>query len=74
MNLVITFDPTGCGRCLYSELIDLAAIGALTVKRASRIEFDNPKQRWVVRTVRGRTLFFSRSHSACLAWEQQNLQ
>jgi hypothetical protein len=38
MQLVIT--PTGTVRCLYDESLDLAALGALTIRRASYVEPD----------------------------------
>jgi hypothetical protein len=61
------------GRCLYSELIDLKQIGPLQINRASRIEFNNEKQRWEVQDLNERLLFFSHSRAVCLAWEQQHL-
>jgi hypothetical protein len=36
MQLVV--DPRGQVHCLYSELIPLAALGALSVRRASHVE------------------------------------
>ncbi len=38
MELVIS--PHGQVRCLYSEAIELAALGALTIQRASHVEPD----------------------------------
>ena len=70
---VITFNETGAGSCLYSELIDLAAIGSLEVTRATQIEFNNVTQHWEVKDLSGITLYFNRSRTACLTWEHQNL-
>jgi hypothetical protein len=67
---VITFDASGEGSCLYTELIDLQSIGSLYVRRASFVEFDNERQGWQVRNELGRVLFFSKRRAACLAWEQ----
>ena len=39
MHLMI--DPTGALWCVYSEEIDLAAIGALEISRASHVEPDD---------------------------------
>jgi hypothetical protein len=69
--VVLTFDSAGRGSCLYSELIDLRSIGSLEVTRATTIEFNNITQFWEVKDVRGTVLFFSRSRTICLAWEQQ---
>jgi hypothetical protein len=73
MNLVLLFDPNGTGRCFYSELIDLSSVGPLEITRASRIEFNNQKQRWEVQNLKGRVLFFSRSRAICLVWEHEHL-
>jgi len=42
MELVI--DTGGNVRCLYSEMIDLAALGKLTIRRASHVEPDEQGQ------------------------------
>jgi hypothetical protein len=73
MTLVLSFDPSGTGRCLYSELIDLAEVGPLQIQRATRIEFNNRNQFWEVKNLKARVLFFSRSRAVCLAWEHQHL-
>ena len=54
-------------------MIDLAAIGSLEVTRATEIEFNNETQFWEVKNLKGSVLYFSRSRTACLAWEQGNL-
>ena len=71
-TVVITFDETGAGRCLYSELIDLAAIGLLDIQRASSVEFKPQSQQWEVRRPDGRLLFTNRSRAKCLAWEHHH--
>ena len=70
---VLTFDSNGTGSCLYTELIDLKSIGSLQVTRATQIEFNNQTQHWEVKDLRGVTLYFNRSRTACLAWEHQSL-
>ena len=72
-TLVLTINADGAGSCLYSELIDLQSIGALDIRRASHIEFKNATQRWEVKNLKGTVLFFARSRSACVEWEQENL-
>ena len=44
MRLVIA--PDGTLRCLYSELLDLHALGSTTITRASRVETDE-HGRWI---------------------------
>jgi hypothetical protein len=39
-------DPGGGVRCLYSETIDLHALGAATIRRASRVEPDARGKWW----------------------------
>jgi hypothetical protein len=69
---VITFNETGAGTCLYTELIDLNSIGQLEVTRATSIEFNQATQQWEVKDVDSKILFAHSSRSLCLAWEQQH--
>ena len=71
MTHVLTFDPAGVGRCLYTEQLDLNAIGALEVRRASVIEFNNQAQQWEVKSPEGQVLFLHASRAMCLNWEHQ---
>jgi hypothetical protein len=71
-TVVITFATNGAAHCLYSELIDLRRLGALQIKRASRLEFKPRKQRWEVREHGAHRLLFSNpSRAICVAWEQK---
>ncbi len=70
----ITFTPDGTGHAIYTEAIDLAAIGGLSIQRATSIEFDNQTQYWRVTDPTGFALFNSPSRQACLDWERQYLQ
>jgi hypothetical protein len=67
---VLTFDASGSGSCLYTELIDLQQLGSLKIERASTIEFNESGQVWEVRA-EGELLFSNRSRAVCLAWEHQ---
>jgi hypothetical protein len=42
----LIIDPTGQGRCLYAEVIDLRAMGTLHIARASHLEPDDQGQWW----------------------------
>jgi hypothetical protein len=42
----VVIDPGGTARCLYAEAIDLAALGRLTLARASHVEPDGEGQWW----------------------------
>jgi hypothetical protein len=68
IQLIVT--PDGTVEGLYTEVIDLAAIGRLQIKRASSIEFDNPAQVWRVFDPKGRCVCSSPSRQECLRWEE----
>ena len=70
-TLAIKFDPTGRGHCLYTEVLDLTALGTLDIQRAATIEFHNGRQEWEVRDATGTVLHSDPSRTACLLWEQQ---
>jgi hypothetical protein len=44
MRMVI--DPLGQVRCLYTEVLDLPALGPLAIRRASQVEPDAAGQWW----------------------------
>ena len=68
---VITFNPDGTAHCLWTETIDLSAIGSLQVTRASTIEFNNYSKQWEVRNTKNELLYSHPSRKACLDWENQ---
>ena len=75
VDMALTFTPDGTGRCLYTEALDLGAIGRLSVRRATRIEFDDRAQDWRVYTAHGRVAMFnSPSRQECLEWERWYLE
>ncbi len=74
MNTQITFNPDGTALCLWTEAVPLHELGQLEITRASTIEFNNAAQKWEVRDRKGRVRFIAKSRSACLEWEQKNLQ
>ena len=74
MNINISFKPDGTAQCLWTEALPLHELGRLEISRATNIEFNNSTQEWEVKDQKGKVRFFSRSRSACLEWEEQNLQ
>jgi len=70
----ISFGPDGTARCLWTEAVPLHELGRLEIHRASSIEFRDAAQLWQVMDLKGRVRFFAKSRSACLEWEQTNLQ
>ena len=74
-SVSITFAADGCGRCLYTEAIDLGRVGQLSIRRATRIDYDNRKHVWRVHDVRdGFPMFTAPTRRQCLEWEALHLQ
>lgn len=67
----ITFRADGSAACLHTDLIPLHTLGALSITRASTIEFNDVAQEWEVRLSSSpdRVAFADVSRAACLAWE-----
>ncbi|MBI3852727.1 MAG: hypothetical protein HY298_20935 [Verrucomicrobia bacterium] len=63
--------PDGRVQGLYTEAIELAAIGRLRIERATSIEFDNELQTWCVFNGYGQCLHSHPSRQECLLWEEQ---
>jgi len=55
---------------LFTEAIDLASLGAMTIQRAAAIEFDNATQQWCVFDAFGQCLHSHPSRQECLDWER----
>ena len=73
MQLLI--DPRGCVRCLYTEVIDLAALGEVAIRRASHVEPAPNGGWWADLTpVHGPCLGPFRRRSQALAAEQAWLE
>ncbi len=70
MELVIT--PSGDIRCVYSEMLDLASFGSLTISRASHVE-PNTDGHWLADLfpVAGPVLGPFEQRSQALASEQE---
>jgi len=74
MPINISFHTDGTAQCLWTEALPLHELGRLEVTRASNLEFNNHTQHWEVKDRRGKVRFIAKSRSACLEWEQTNLQ
>jgi hypothetical protein len=74
MNINISFKSDGTAQCLWTELLPLQELGRLEIHRATNIEFNNCTQQWEVKDRKGKVRFIARSRSACLEWEEINLQ
>lgn len=75
MKTTLRIGPGGLIGCLYTEAIDLRALGRLHVVRATDIRFNESTQQWDVRhAATGEPLFSHISRNECLHWEQTHLQ
>ena len=59
---------------LWSDDLELAEIGPLSVRRASHVEFDRQMQCWAVVPIErpGDVLFTARSRANALRWEHSH--
>ena len=74
MKTTLRIHPGGCVECLYTEAIDLRALGRLQVCRATDIRFNDQSQQWdVCCATTGRLLHSDPSRESCLIWERDNL-
>lgn len=78
--MLFIFENGQC-RTLWTDAVDLRALGPCQVARASTIDFNGDTQEWEVRRAwpetttddtpaRHPALFSHRSREACLQWEQ----
>lgn len=72
IEAVLTFNTDGTAHGLYTEAVSLHALGRLSIRRASTIEFDDASQEWVVRSPEGVRLYHSPSRQRCLDWEREH--
>lgn len=56
---------------LHDETIPLMSLGTLSIKRASTIEFDAIRQKWVVALPNGEEIFSHSLRKECLNFEKQ---
>ena len=79
MEKVSIFAETnGSVRCVYTEAIDLSALGTLHIDRASHVEFDNVLQCWLVTWTEASEMRRSDcakfgSRAEALLWEEAQL-
>lgn len=73
IDATLTALPNGTVQGLYTEVIDLGALGRLNIQRLTTVEFDHPTQLWRVLDRKGQCLYASPSRSQCLRWEQVQL-
>ena len=73
---IMSIAEDGSIRCLWTDAIELSALGKLDVKRASTIEFNEVTQLWEVRFTSEpeRVVYCAESRAMCIAYEVTILQ
>lgn len=70
MNHTISIESDGSIQTLWTDKLDLQDLGALSMRRASNIEFCPIGQDWAVFIGDSAIPYYrNRSREACIAWE-----
>lgn len=70
MKTTIQIDPDGNLHCLYTDDIDLFAIGKVVdVRKASNVNFNEEKQVWEIITLDGQVVYKHANREAAIAKE-----
>ncbi len=69
----IEINAQGGVAMLHDDLVNLAALGQVQVKRASHVEFSNVTGQWYVQSAKTLAiLHYAETRAAALAWEKQH--
>jgi len=70
---ILEIDEAGDVHCLYTDDIDLFAVGRVTnIRKASNVEFSEPKQCWQVTSLDGEVLYEHPNREVAIEWEIEN--
>jgi hypothetical protein len=70
IDIVLDIDIEGNIRCLWTDEINLFAIGkVVNMRRASDVEFNQDEQTWEVRSLSGKVLYKNPNRTAAIDWE-----
>lgn len=70
INVVLDIDRQGNVHTLYTDDIDLFAVGLVTnIRKASNVEFCEPKQCWQVISLDGEVLYEHSNREVAIEWE-----
>ena len=69
-DIVLEIDNNGDIHCLYTDSVDLFALGQVTnVHKASNVEFNEEKQTWEVLSLCGKVLHSNPNREKAIYWE-----
>ena len=70
MKAILEIDENGDVHCLYTDKIDLFAIGTVcNVRKASNVEFNEQDQVWEVLSLEGEVLHRNINREKAIEWE-----
>ena len=70
MRIVLDIDQAGDVHCLYTDEINLFAIGrVVNVRKASNVDFNEHKQCWQVVSLNGKILHENPNRETAIEWE-----
>lgn len=71
-DIVLDIDTKGNIKCLYTDEIDLFAIGKVVdMRKASNVEFNEKEQCWEVLSLKGEVLHTDTNRESAIEWEIQ---
>ena len=72
-TITLDIHPNGDVYCLYTDYIDLFAIGLVTdIHKASNVEFNEAEQTWEVLSLDGKVLHTNPNREKAIEWEIKN--
>jgi len=70
INIILEIDECGDVHGLYTDDINLFAIGKITnVRKASNVEFNVETQKWEVTSLNGKVLHENTNREKAIGWE-----
>ena len=69
-DVVLEIDNNGDIHCLYTDEVDLFALGLVTdIHKASNVEFNEAEQTWEVLSLDGEVLHMNPNREKAIEWE-----
>jgi len=69
-TITLDIHPNGDVHCLYTDDVDLFALGIVTdIHKASNVEFNEAEQTWEVLSLEGKVLHTNPNREKAIDWE-----
>ena len=70
MKVILEIDESGDIHGLYTDEVDLFAIGKVTnIRKASNVDFNESDQMWEVLSLEGEVLYQNQNRERAIEWE-----